>query len=151
MNQKTWQRVVLTICTVIFLQIACGQQYSQVELDGHSMEPNYFDGQIFDIEKIPLSELNRGDLVFINSNSYIGVKRLIGLPNEKIAIHDGRVFINGSPLIEPYEVIPPTYIVEEVELDNDAFFVLGDNRPDSIDSHSWGAIKGDDIIGKATP
>lgn len=151
MNQKAWQRAAVTICTMVLLQIACGQQYTQVELDGHSMEPNFFDGQIFDIEEIALSELKRGDLVFIDSNDYTGVKRLVGLPNDTIAIHNGDVFINGTLLVEPYEVIQPTYTVEEIKLGVDSYFVLGDNRPDSVDSHSWGPIKGEDIMGKAIP
>jgi len=151
MNQKTWQRAAVTICVMVILQISCGQQYSQVELDGHSMEPNFFDGQMFDIEEVPLFELKRGDLVFINSNGYIGVKRLIGLPDDTIAVHDGNVFVNGTLLVEPYEVIQPTYTVEEIKLGVNSYFVLGDNRPDSVDSHLWGPIKGEDIKGKAIP
>jgi signal peptidase I len=76
---------------------------------------------------------------------------LIGLPNETISIRDGKVYINGSVLEEPYEVVPPPYKMAELKLDEDSYFVLGDNRADSSDSHQWGPRKGSDIKGKAVP
>jgi signal peptidase I len=136
---------------MVILQVACGQQYTRVRLVGYAMEPNYTDGQIFKIGEVPLTELQRGDLVLVESNGTPIIKRLIALPNETISIHDGKVFINGTVLIEPYEVIAPMYTVDELTLDSDSYFILGDNRPDSIDSHSFGPVKGSDIKGKATP
>ena len=151
MNQKTWQRIIVAVSMIVILQVACGQQYTRVRLVGYAMEPNFSDGQIFKIEEVSLTELNRGDLVLVENNGTPIVKRLIGLPNETISIHDGKVFINGSSLVEPYEVIAPTYTVDEFTLDSDSYFILGDNRQDSIDSHSFGPVKGSDIKGKATP
>jgi type IV secretory pathway protease TraF len=54
-------------------------------------------------------------------------------------------------LDEPYEVVPSTEPMEEVRLDNDSYFILGDNRPDSLDSSLFGPVKGDAIKGKAIP
>ena len=115
------------------------------------MEPNFTDGDVFKIEEIPLADLKRGDLVLVEINSNVLIKRLIGLPNETLSIHDGQVFINGSVLDEPYEVVPPTSEIDEIRLDSDSYFVLGDNRPNSSDSQLWGSVKGSAIKGKAIP
>jgi signal peptidase I len=113
----------------------------------HSCETQW----IFDVVEAPLSELKRGDLVLVEVDGKQQIKRLIGLPGEEISIHDGKVFINGVPLIEQYEVIPPPYTVDKIVLDDDSYFVLGDNRPDSYDSHAYGPVKGSNIKGRATP
>jgi signal peptidase I len=76
------------------------------------------------------------------------IKRVIGLPGESIAVKDGTVTINGTPLEEPYITAPPlyngTWVVPEGQL-----FVLGDNRNDSRDSHQWGFLPRENIIAKA--
>ena len=151
MNQKTWQRLIAAVSVIVISQVACGQQSTRMMLNGYGMEPNFTDGQIFTVVEVPLTELERGDLVVIEFNGAQLIKRLIGLPNETISIHDGTVLLNGTLLVEPYEVIPPTYTVDEITLDADSYFVLGDNRPDSKDSHTFGPVKGSTIKGKATP
>jgi len=149
--QKHWQRLILTIAVIAIVQVACGQQYTRVKLSGYSMKPNFTDGDMFVIEEVHLADLKRGDLVLIENDGNVFIKRLIGLPNETISIRDGKVFINGVVLEEPYEVVPPLYNIDEIKLDNDSYYILGDNRPDSSDSHSWGPVNGDAIKGKATP
>lgn len=151
MDHKVWQRLFTAVSVIVILQVACGQQYTRVKLEGYSMMPNYTDGDAFNIEEVPLAELKRGDLVLIEIGETLFIKRLIGLPNETISISDGKIFINGTSLVESYEVIAPTYSVDELKLDSDSYYVLGDNRPDSSDSHLWGPVKGSDIRGRATP
>jgi len=148
---KPWRRLIIVVLIAMFLQTACLPKSTRVMLNGYSMEPNFTDGQIFSVVETPLSELKRGDLVLVEIDGNQLLKRLIGLPGETIAIHDGKVFINGEPLVEAYETIPPPYTMEEIKLDNDSYFVLGDNRPASSDSHVWGPLKGSGIKGKATP
>lgn len=115
------------------------------------MEPNFTDGDVFKINEVPLAELKRGDIILIEHNGNLLIKRLIGLPNETVSIHDNKVFINGSELDESYEVVPPPYRMSELKLSGDEYFVLGDNRSDSLDSHQWGPVKGDEIKGMAIP
>jgi signal peptidase I len=148
---KPWQRLIVAIAIVAIVQIACGQQSTRIGQTGYSMEPNFQDGDTFSVEEIPLADLRRGDLIVVEHDGKLLLKRLIGLPNETVSIQDGTVFINGSALDEPYEVVPATYTMEEVQLDNDSYFILGDNRPDSIDSHQLGPVNGDAIKGKAIP
>ena len=151
MIHKPWQRLLVAIAVVAMVQIACGQQSTRIQQTGYSMEPNFQDGDMFRVEEIRLADLQRGDLIVVEHDGKLLLKRLIGLPNETVAIRDGTVFINGSALDEPYEVVPATYTMDEVKLDNDSYFILGDNRPDSIDSHQFGPVKGDAIKGKAIP
>src|SRR6266511_4679960 len=149
--QKPWQRLLVAIAVVTMVQVACGQQSTRIRQTGYSMEPNFQDGDMFRVEEIALADLQRGDLIVVEHDGKLLLKRLIGLPNETVSIQDGTVFINGSPLDEPYEAIPATYTMDEVQLDNDSYCILGDNRPDSIDSHQLGPVKGDAIKGKAIP
>ena len=113
------------------------------------MEPNISDGDVFIVEEIPLADLQRGDSIVLEHDGKLLLKRLIGLPNETVSIHDGTLFINGTALDEPYEVVPATSAMDEVQLDADSYFILGDNRPDSTDSHQLGPVKGAAIKGKA--
>lgn len=78
------------------------------------------------------------------------IKRVVGLPGEKVMGKDGKVFINGQPLNEPYL---PTGITTgafaEVTVPPHAYFLMGDNRPHSKDSRSFGPIEKELIVGKA--
>jgi signal peptidase I len=79
------------------------------------------------------------------------IKRIVGLPGEKVSMRNGYVFINGTRLDEPY--LGPRYRGDESgdwgRVPKHAYFVLGDNRPMSCDSRSWGVVPGDNIIGRA--
>lgn len=149
MNSKSSQRLIAALAVLVILQIACGQQYRRIKQVGYSMKPNIVDGDILTVTEVPLSELQRGDIVFIEVDGRQLIKRLIGLPNETISIADGKIFIDGTLLVEPYEVIPAAYSIDEITLESDSYYVLGDNRADSLDSHIFGPVKGSDIKGKA--
>lgn len=148
---KPWQRLILAVAVIGIAQVACGQQERRVRQNGYSMRPNIMDGDVLRVEEVPLTDLQRGDFIVVENNGNLLVKRLIGLPKEIVSIQDGTVFINGSMLDEPYEVVPSTDTMDEVHLDDDSYFVLGDNRPDSLDSRQLGPIKSDAIKGKAMP
>ena len=92
----------------------------------------------------------RGDLiVFKKENQPDLLKRVIGLPGETIEVRDGQVLINGTLIDEPYVEREPNYDMEPVAIEADHVFVLGDNRPNSSDSHVWGTVPISDIIGQA--
>ena len=75
--------------------------------------------------------------------------RLIGLPGETVAVKDGLVYINGQPLLEEYIEEAPEYQYGPVVVPDNHYLVLGDNRNNSYDSHYWGFVNQDLIIGKA--
>jgi len=148
---KPWQHLLVAITVLSIVQVACGQESTRIRQTGYSMEPNFQDGDLFRVEEIPLADLQRGDLIVVEHDGKLLLKRLIGLPNETVSIQDGTVFINGAAVDESYEVVPATYTMDEVLLDSHSYFILGDNRPDSIDSHQLGPVHGDAIKGKAIP
>jgi signal peptidase I len=77
------------------------------------------------------------------------VKRVIGLPGESIAIAHGRVWVNGQPLQEPYVRDLPRYAWGPARVPANSLFVLGDNRNSSSDSHLWGTVPLDNLVGRA--
>jgi signal peptidase I len=97
----------------------------------------------------------RGDIVVIEPpipHDKPFIKRLIGLPGDTVLVKDGKVTINGVPLTENYISMPPAYTWptdgKPVTLKDDEYFVLGDNRNASEDSHFFGPIHGKNIMGK---
>jgi len=77
------------------------------------------------------------------------IKRVIGLPGEVVEVRDGKVYINGKPLEEPYILEPPYYEFGPYRVPEGCVFVMGDNRNDSLDSHIWGPLPIRNILGKA--
>lgn len=77
------------------------------------------------------------------------IKRIIGLPGETLEIKNGEVYINGNALKEPFELQPPDYTYGPVTIPANSYFVLGDNRNNSGDSHMWGFLPKQNIIGRA--
>jgi signal peptidase I len=77
------------------------------------------------------------------------IKRVIGIPGDKVAVRGGKVYVNGEPLREKYLEAKPDYRFGPVTVPEDRYLVLGDNRNNSYDSHYWGFVPRDKIIGQA--
>lgn len=77
------------------------------------------------------------------------IKRVVALPGETIAVESGRVWINGAPLHEPYLYETPSYSMAPQTVPDGHFFMLGDNRNNSADSHVWGPLPARNILGHA--
>ncbi len=114
-----------------------------------SMEPTLnIDDKIIS-EKV--KNIQRKDIVVLyapEGKKEVLVKRVIGLPGEKIEVKNGYVYINGELMEEKYIKEKPTYELEETEIPPDSYFLLGDNRNESEDSSTWGPVQKDFIIGK---
>ena len=147
--------VVLIVC---FLVIKYVGQRTQVE--GSSMESTLTDGDNLLVDKISyrFNDPQRFDIVVFpyryEKNTYY-IKRIIGLPGETVQIdNEGNIYIDGEILEEHYgkEVIQkPGLAVNPVKLGDDEYFVLGDNRNNSVDSRyeQVGKLKRSELIGKA--
>lgn len=111
------------------------------------------DGQRIIVNKVVylLHPPERGDVIVFRLPGNLGtdyIKRIVGLPGERVEVQDGVVFINGKPLEEPYVENPGFYSGTWILGENE-YFVLGDNRTNSSDSRNWGVFSGDNIVGKA--
>lgn len=136
----------------IFLGVRLALQNYRVE--GFSMEPNLHTGQYILVDKVSyrVGDPERGDVVVIRfplDPKRDFVKRIIALPGETIEVRERRVYVNGRALNEPYINIPGTYRYEKKLVPENHFYVLGDNRDNSHDSHIWDWLPRDYIIGKA--
>lgn len=77
------------------------------------------------------------------------IKRLIGLPGDKIQVKQGKVYINNQALSEEYIADSPNYELGPITVPPNSYVMLGDNRNNSCDSHMWGFVPKDHIIGRA--
>jgi len=142
--------VVIAIMIILFL-------YQPVKVEGTSMMPALVDQERIFINKFvyhSVGSIERGDMVVFwyprdPSKSYI--KRVIGVPGDRVRIDRGAVYVNGASLKEPY--VPPQYhdqqSMAEMTVQPDEYFVLGDHRSSSNDSRAWGTVPRHYIYGKA--
>lgn len=149
--------IVLTITASYFITT---NVFVKTAVAGVSMEPTLMEGQVVIVNKIEyyLKSPKRSDvIVYKQSNrehSYYEIKRVIGLPGETVKIKNGMIYINDEVLKEKIktETIENAGLAEEgIKLDDNEYFVLGDNRNDSEDSRfaSVGNVLRNEILGKA--
>lgn len=132
------------------------------KIKGQSMDPNFPDGEYLLTQKVSyyLRDPQRGDVVVFQPPKSVSetdefIKRVIGLPGDKVSVRGGRVYVNGKLLDEEY--LKNVYTSEGAFLEEGAeytvpdgqYFVMGDNRPHSSDSRSWGPITKKEMSGKA--
>jgi signal peptidase I len=119
-----------------------------VVISGDSMAPNYQDGQPNYINKLAYwsQPPQRGDVVGVRvGDEDYSIKRIIGMPGDRIEFRRGTVVVNGQPLQEPYVHRPLLWWLDPVQLGPNDYFVMGDNR-----TYSWlGPVAKDSIVGKA--
>ena len=142
--------LVLTIAAAIYFGVHAIFQQHIVEQT--SMVPTLTEGQRIFINKL-MDKPDRGDIIVFknpdNSKDTPLIKRVIGLPGEEIEVRSGFVYIDGSPLIENYVSEMPRYTMPNSIVPDGEYFVLGDNRNSSRDSHTGWTVPQDDILGKA--
>ena len=155
-NALSWVRdlafsVLIAVVSIVFI-------YQPVKVEGTSMMPGLTDQERIFINKFTyrfgLGNIERGDTVVFEfpidpSKSYI--KRVIGLPGDRIRIDRGQVYVNGQALEEDY--VEADYRDDlsknEVVVEPDKYYVLGDHRNSSSDSRMWGQVERKFIYGKA--
>lgn len=146
--------VLIAVVLIVFI-------YQPVKVEGTSMMPTLTDQERIFINKFTyrfgLGEISRGDTVVFwypqdTSKSYI--KRVIGVPGDRVRVEGGQVYVNGQALTEDY--VPPENRdfsswreAREQTVPEGRYFVLGDHRNQSSDSRMWGYVPRDNIYGKA--
>jgi signal peptidase I len=148
------RETVETVLLAVVLFVIINTLTARVRVDGPSMEPSYYHNNRVVVSKVSywLGEIERGDVIVFPAppnpeEDYI--KRVIGLPGDRVRVTGGTVYVNDYPLVEPYISAPPAANMREIVVPPDSVFVMGDNRNVSSDSRSWGPLKIDEIIGKA--
>lgn len=142
-----------TIILAIVLYFLIDTVIARVRVENISMLPTLQPGEFILVDKISFhfKEPEYGDIVVFHypqnpREDYI--KRVIGLPGDQVHVTDGKVFINDVEITEAYLAAHPSY-EGQWTVPEGAFFVLGDNRNQSSDSHSWGFVPKENVIGKA--
>ena len=142
-----------TILLALVLFLAINALTARVRVENVSMLPTLEPGEFLLVNLVAykLGSPKIGDVVIFHApgvDDMDYIKRLIGRPGDVVRVEDGIVYVNNQPLYEPYIAQAPNYagtwVVPEGQV-----FVLGDNRNNSSDSHLWGFIPEDDIVGKA--
>lgn len=118
-----------------------------VVISGDSMVPSYHDGQPTYLNKLAYwsDEPQRGDVVGVRVGDEFYIKRVIGVPGDKVEFYRGTVIVNGTALVEPYVERPLLWWLRPVHLGANDYFVMGDNRTAS----ALGTVPRNTIIGKA--
>ena len=156
--REVGETILLTL--IIFLLIQTVIRNFRVV--GTSMVDNLHNGQYLIIDKLSYNPLidetlgiggpQRGDVIVFEPPNRPGedyVKRIIGLPGETVEIRNGQVFIDGQPMTEPFIPGPMSYTMRPQVVPEGTVFVLGDNRNNSNDSHNWGVLPIENIVGRA--
>lgn len=126
--------------------------FEPVRVDGHSMDYTLADDEYMIVTKYDylFGEPERGDVVichYPDRGRTNFVKRLVALPGDTVSMLNGTLYVNGEPVDEPYITNRANYNMQAVSLGKNEYFVLGDNRSSSNDSHLIGPISRDQIKG----
>lgn len=124
------------------------------QVSGLSMAPHIASGEFVLINTVAyrLHGPSRGDIIAFHHDEptpQTFIKRVIGLPGDRVRIDRGRVFVNGAPLEEPYVRFPDERTFPEVTVPAGSLYVLGDNRADSEDSRAFGFVAQNQVMGRA--
>jgi len=150
-----WEITKITVIALLIVVPIRVFVFQPFFVKGASMEPNFHDLDYLIIDEISyrFSEPDRGDvIVFFNpmNKNQRFIKRIIGLPGETVKVEQGNVYVNNLLLNEigyiPFGVETPGHVT--VALEEDQYFVMGDNRTSSYDSRNFGALEEERIIGK---
>ena len=152
------QVVVFAVSIFLFVYLLVLQPH---KIKGSSMEPNFHDGEYLLTDKVSyrVGQPNRGDVIVFKappSHTDEFIKRIIGLPGDKVKVKEGKIYVNDQMITENY--IPQEFVTkqgpmlaenENVVVPENYYFVLGDNREHSLDSRAIGFIEKQYITGRA--
>ena len=152
---KTFLReFLLTLFSAAIIFLILQTAFQTFVVIGISMKPTLQEGQRLLVNKIvyKLHQPERGDVIVFEPPQNGGedyVKRLVAIPGDKVEIQRGTVYINGESLSEDYINENPRYNMQATIVEEGEYFVLGDNRNHSNDSHNGWKVPQENIIGKA--
>lgn len=143
--------VLQTVLMALVLYFLIDLVLGRVRVENISMQPTLKAGEFILVNKMAyrIGDYNHGDIViFHHTESEDYIKRVIGVPGDMIRVQGGIVYVNNQPTQEAYIAAPPNYSGNWTVPEN-SLFVLGDNRNQSSDSHSWGFVPTNTVVGRA--
>lgn len=145
--KEIWPYVVI----IVVVLLVKAYIFTPVIVNGPSMMDTLHNKDVMILDKIGmrLNGIDRFDIVVIETDHAKIIKRVIGLPGETIEYKDNQLYINDKKVEDSYGN-DVTYDFERVKIPEDSYYVLGDNRTDSVDSRILGTISKKDILGHAT-
>jgi len=151
---RLWREVLETLLCALVAFAVVRTLVQNFRIEGCSMEPNLHEQQFLLINKMAcrLGQVQRGAIVvfhYPHNPKRDLIKRVVGLPGDHLEIVSGQVLIDGHVLDEPYILERAHYSHPATVIEPGHVFVLGDNRNNSSDSHTWGSLPMQNIIGKA--
>ena len=150
---KTFLReVLITVVLAAAIFLIARETIQTYEVFMTSMEPNFHEGQRVVVNKAAywgwVGDPQRGDVIIFKAPVAMDedfIKRVIGLPGDTVEVKNRAVYVNGVKLSEPYEAEAPTYVMAKITVPPDEYFVMGDNRNHSNDSHNGWYVMRDEI------
>ena len=145
--------IVITVIAAVIIFLVLQITIGSFKVYGVSMMPGIKHGEYIMVNKAVyyFQDPRRGDVIVFRSprspDSDL-IKRVIGLPGDTVEIKDGAVYVNQKPLTENYIAESPSYKYPCVEVPDNNYFVLGDNRNNSADSHTGWFLPRENIIGR---
>jgi signal peptidase I len=148
------RELLITVGLALVIYLIFQTVIQSSEVFDISMQPTLIAGDRLIVVKpiYNFTDPERGDIIVLRPPSSPGkqyVKRLIGLPGDVIEVKNNTVYVNDIPLKEPYLKESPKYTMKPITVPPDNYFVLGDNRNNSSDSHAGWTITRQEIVGKA--
>lgn len=147
---KKWIKDILPYIIIIVIALLIRTfLVTLVRVDGTSMDPTLKNNDIIVLKKYD-KKYQYGDIVILNYMDTKLVKRIIGLPGEHIKVANGKLYVNGKKVDDPYSQLTNDFYLENLGYDKipkGYYFVMGDNRKASSDSRMIGLIKESDILG----
>lgn len=148
------KELIIFIVTVIVIiggyygtKYYINNRYDYYVVEGESMLPNIQNNQEVKVDKY--KKISRYDIVVIDVGNHEIIKRVIGLPGDTLKFtKDDKLYINDEEITYPFEIIGKTRTIdEEITLDYQFYYVLGDNRDNAYDSRTFGKVSKGQIVG----
>ncbi len=141
---KIFKEIISYLLILVLVILIRTFVITPVIIDGTSMDPTLKEEEIVLLNKLD-KKYERNEIVVVDYQDERLIKRIIGLPNEKIKCENGIIYINDEPINDDFSSVTNDF--EEIEIKENYYFIMGDNRIVSLDSRRIGAVEKDNIEG----